>query len=302
MECLKPLPRRRQLNETRMTDPINDSTITPEEAGAMMKGEGETPAEVTPEVVPEPKVEIPAEVTPEVVSEPKVELPTKRSIYQDLKEKKVEAREAKEEAEAMRAENARLAQELADLKQAKIEAKTPAEKQTVDDEIEAFAESIGADPDAIAGLIPILEKRLGKGETLSKEDLEFIKQVKAEQQKTAGQVAFNNEWNDFVPSLKAEFPHVSDADLASVRKEVEKLAHTPEFHDKEIDYIYFKTKNSLSKLISPKRESAEGGGDSVPVTELATAVEYSGRLSPMDVQNAISKEVRGSSLEIRSAK
>lgn len=299
MECLKPLPRRRQLNETYMTDPINESTITPEEAGAMMKGEGEAPKEIEPK----PKVEAPAEVTPpEVVPEPKVELPTKRSIYQDLKEKKAEVREAKEEVETVRAENARLAQELEDLKQAKAEAKTPAEKRTVDEEIEAFAESIEADPEAIAGLIPILEKRLGKGESLSKEDLDFIKQVKAEQQKTAGQIAFNNEWDGFVPSLKAEFPHVSDTDLTSVRKEVERLAHTPEFHDKEIDYIYFKTKNSLSKLISPKRESAAGGGDSVPVTEATTAVEYSGRLSPMDVQNAISKEVKGSSLEIRSGR
>lgn len=284
---------------------IDDSTITPAQAGEMMKGEGEAPKEDVAEVT-SPEVTLPVEPekkeeTP-IVEEPKKELPTKRSIYQDLKEKKAEVREAKEEVEEARAENARLTQELEDLKQAKTEAKTPAEKRDVDDEIAAFAESIGADSEAIAGLIPILEKRLGKGETLSKEDLDFIKQVKAEQQKSAGQSAFNNEWDGFVPSLKAEFPHISDADLASVRKEVDKLAHTPEFHDKEIDYIYFKVKGNLSKLISPKRQSIDGGGDSVPVTERSANIELSGSSSPMDVQNALAREAGHSQLEIRSSK
>lgn len=308
MECLKPLPRRRQLNETHMTDPINDGTISPSEIQAIQRGEGEAPAEVVPAVVPEPKVETPAEpkvedpakVEPKI-EEPKEPLAPKRSIYDDLKEKKVQVREAKEEVESMRAENARLAQELETLKQAKVDAKTPVEKQTADEEIAAFAESIGAEPEAIAGLIPILEKRLNKGETLSKEDLDFIKQVKAEQQKSAGQIAFNNEWDGFAPSLKAEFPHVSDADLASVRKEVERLAHTPEFHDKEIDYIYFKTKNSLSKLISPKRSSIDGGGAPAPVAETPVVTELSGKMSPMDVQNAIQKDKNSSSsLEVRA--
>lgn len=287
---------------------IDDSTISPAQAGEMMKGEGEAPKDIEPEKAPAPEEKTPEEPKEEATEktpepeEPKEDLPIKRSIYQDLKEKKAEVREAKEEVESMRAENARLAQELETLKQAKADAKTTVEKQSVDDEITAFAESIGADPGAIAGLIPILEKRLNKGETLSKEDLELIKQIKTEQQKSVGQIAFNNEWDGFVPSLKADFPHVSDADLANVKKEVARLAHSPEFHDKEMDYIYFKAKNSLSKLISPKRPSIDGGSDSVPANDTPSNVEFSGSSSPMDVQNALNKTSNGSNLEVRSSK
>ena len=280
---------------------IDDSTITPAKAGEMIKGEGETLKEQ--EKTPEPKVKTPVEEKEEVPliipeekekEKEKTALPIKRSIYQDLKEKKAEVREAKGEVEAMRVENTRLAEEIETLKQAK----TP----VADDEIVAFAESINADPEAIAGLIPILEKRLKKGEIFSKEDLDLIKQVKAEQQKMEGQIAFNNEWDVFIPSLKTEFPHVSDADLINVRKEVERLAHTPEFYDKEIDYIYFKTKNLLSKLISPKRPSIDGGGDQVLTMGKSANIELSGQSSPIDVQNVIARDSRSSQLEIRSSK
>lgn len=40
-------------------------------------------------------------------------------------------------------------------------------------------------------------------------------------------------------------------------KEIVKLSHTAEFHDKEVDYIVWKRKAELSKLISPKKPSFE---------------------------------------------
>lgn len=276
-------------------DLANDSTITPEQAQSM-----EEKGVVTEEPkVEEPKVEAPEEPK---VEEPKVELP-KRTIYEDLKEKKIQVREAKEEAESLRNDLTRLSQELENLKQAKNEAKTQSEKDEVDADIAEFAESINADPDAIAALIPIIEKRIGKksDSEISKEDIEFLRKAKADQSVLAGQVAFNDEWNTFVPSLKAEFPQIDDTDLVNVRKEVERLAHTNEFHDKEVDYIYFKSKKALSNLISPKRPSIEGGSPQANTSERPVSIELSGKSSPMDVQEAISRESVSSSLEIRSS-
>lgn len=224
----------------------------------------------------------------------------KRSIYDDLKDKKKEVKEHKSEIETLKTQLAEKDQAIADLTKKAQGAETPEEKQEVEDEIKAIAEDIGADPEGIAKLTEFLSKKLVKpaGEQISKEDLEAIKNFRQSQAQTEATQAFVKEWNEFAPSLKKEFPHVTDQDLEVVRQVVDKLAHTEKYHDKEIDYIYFKEKEKLSKLISPKRPSYEGG-ESRPANESGDAdVELSEKSSPLDVQNATSKTSK-SSLEIR---
>ena len=230
----------------------------------------------------------------------------KRSIYDDLKDKKKEFREAKSEAEvqkvradALEAENAALKELAASAKRAK----TPEEKQDVEDDIAVLADTIGGDPEAIKALTDFLTKKLVKkdGVELSKEDLEAVRNFKDKQSKMDAEVDFKKEWKQFRPSLKQDFPNISDEDLEMVQSKIFELAHSKAFHDKEVDYIYFKNKESFSKLISPKRQAMEGGGQS-RTDEKSAVSEISGSSSPLDVMKAMEKDRYTATTEIRLRK
>ena len=238
-------------------------------------------------------------------SETKEDLqPKKRSIYDDLKDKKKEVKEAKSEAEIAKAENQALKAEIEALKVLTKSAKaavTDDEKEEVEDDIKEVAESIGGDPKAIKTLTDFLTKKLVKNDSkgISKDDIEEIKNFKKAQADIQAEVEFSKEWKSFVPSLKKDYPHISDAELENVQQEISKLAHSQSFHDKEIDYIYFKQKNSLSKLISPKRQSMEPAGNGGGDVE-TTVASLSSKSSPMDVMNAVKTDKRSpSELEVR---
>lgn len=285
-----------------MTDvaKIDGAVFTPEMAQALDEITPEAKdvsVEETPEEKPEEKE--PVKENPEPEEAPELDLPKKRTIYDDYKEKKAEVKEAKDEAVIA---NARI-QELEALLDAKNNAETPAEKKEVAKDIAEFAESIGADPDAIAQLETFFKSRQGNDnkDGISKEDVEFVKQFRATQAQTVANIEFEKEWTSLIPSIKAKFPTVSDAELADIRKEVDKVAHTQAFNDKELDYIFFKHEKTLSALVSPKRDSMEGGNRNAPDYVAKGEVELSGRSSPMDVENAMSQDRHESSLEIRSS-
>lgn len=278
------------------------ASLTPEQASkAMEKVEVQeetqevvAPVEESKETSPEPAENKEPEAEPKT-PEP---LQEKRSIYTDYKEKKEEVKEAKEEIKALKAEKEALISEkskLEELANQLKEAKKPEEKAEIADDIKEFAESIGADPDAIGKLESFLKKRMTTVEsTISKEDVELIKQLKSEKSKIAEQVGFQKEWNEFVPSLKKDFPNISDKELVTIQKEMDKLAHTKGLNDKELDYIYFKQKEAISKLVSPKRNSFESSGNTTHSNEV-TPISLSSKSSPMDVQNFAQNDRRSPS-------
>ncbi len=229
----------------------------------------------------------------------------KRSIYDDLKDKKKEAREAKSETETVKAERDALKAEneaLKKLTESAKKAETDEDKEQVEDDIKAVAEAIGGDPKAIQTLTDFLTKRLVKNDSseISKEDIEAVKNFNKKAVETSAKAEFAEEFKGFVPALKADFPHISDEDLASVEKELFRLAHTKNFHDKEVEYIYFKHKSILSKLVSPKRQSMEGSGNNANQGNGGKAeVELSSKSSPLDVMKAMEKPSAGSGIEIR---
>lgn len=224
-------------------------------------------------------------------------LPKKRSIYDEYKAKKADARASKEKADELQAENERLTAII----EAGKKAETKSEKKEVADDIAEFAESIGADPEAIEKLEAFMKKRIANadGAGITKEDVEFVKKFQAERAQTQAQDDFKKEWSALAPSIKKEFPGISDADLASVEKAIDKIAHSEGFNDKELDYIYFKKKTELAKLISPKRPTFESGGNARENEGGDAQVELSGRSTPMDVMAAQSQDRRPESLEIR---
>lgn len=228
----------------------------------------------------------------------------KRSIYDDLKDKKKEVRDAKNEADQVKAENEALKAENEALKKLTDSAKkveTDEDKEKLDDDIKAVAEAIGGDPKAIKTLTDFLTKRLVKtgGAEISKDDIEAVRNFNKKATETTAKAEFLEEFKGFVPELKKDYPHISDGDLASVEKEIFKLAHSTKYHDKEIDYIYFKNKDILSKLISPKRPAMEGGGNNAPADGTKAVAELSSKSSPMDVMKAMEKKNTAPQTEIR---
>jgi hypothetical protein len=279
------------------------ATLTPEQAGKVEVVEKKEEV-VVAEVEPKEEVKEPSNEEPEEKKEPEKEpespepLKEKRSIYEDYKEKKNEVKEAKEQIKTLMAEKEALLSEKAKLEELANQlkgAENKSEKAEVAEDIKAFAESIGADPDAIGKLESFLKSRISKVDnSLSKEDVELIKQIKSKEAKLAEQESFQREWSEFVPSLKKDNPNISDAELLVLQKEFDKLAHTKGFNDKELDYIYYRNKDALSKLISPKKKSFESAGNPSKSSE-SPSFNLSSKASPMDVQNFVQQEKRNPS-------
>ncbi len=83
--------------------------------------------------------------------------------------------------------------------------------------------------------------------------------------------------------------------------EVVRLAHTKEFHDKETDYIVWKNREALAKMVSPKKPSFEAGGQTQD-SDAPAAVDFSsGRVTPEQAQRAV-YEPRASQFEIKQGR
>lgn len=216
----------------------------------------------TEEVV-EKKVEAPAEEKADE-EETKEHLQTKpeesrkRSIYDEYKEKKNELKSEREQREALEVENRELQSKI----EALNKADTPKERADAEDELEEFAKEINADPQAIKKMqelflkgikVPTIDESLRK-------DLDDFKKYKAENQQAIEKTLYEKEFTKITPTLKEFFPSVSDAELDTIKTEVDKIAHSKEWHDKDLDYIVFKNKDILSNFVSPHKKGMEGKG------------------------------------------
>jgi len=226
----------------------------------------------------------------------------KRSIYDDYKDKKAEAKEAADlaAAEKARADAAEAkTAELQAILDAKYDAKTPEEKSEADDDLKAFAEAEGLSVEGLDKLTKIILSRVPKVEMpegLSKEELDAWRASRADDKRVAEDNAVLAE----APSVKTQLEIHDDAELANVMKEVVRLSHTERYHDKEIDYIVFREKAALSKLVSPKKPSFEQGGQHGEGTGESTPDFGSGKVTPEQVGKHMSHPK--SSYEISSAK
>ncbi len=207
-----------------------------------------------PQATEEPKADEPKDQEPLKETE-RVE--RKRSIYDEYKEKKAELKSEKELREQAERERDDLKAKL----EAVQTAETPQEKQEAQDELTAFAQKVNADPTALREMQqlftkdikptidPQLAARLDKFEAWQKDNAQVIEKQ-----------MFEEEFNKSVPSLKALIPNASDAEMQAVKAELDRLSHTQEYHDKDLEYIAWKHKDSLSALVSPKKRGLEPKG------------------------------------------
>ena len=225
--------------------------------GIEIEGEKAEVAEETPEEQPKVKVEEP-EPEEEPKDEPKEELPKqeefkKRSIYDEYKDKKADLKSEKELREKFENENTELKEKLEALKNAD----TPKEKQDALDDIDELAKEINADPEAIRKLQRVILKGVKPTDENLQKDLADFKNWKTSNQKVMETQQFDKEFETVLPQIKSDFPKVTDEELKTIKQTLDGLSHTKKFHDKDLDYVVFKNKETLKALISPKKRGME---------------------------------------------
>lgn len=252
--------------------------------------EEEAPKAPEPEKEKEPEAK-PEEKKPEEAPEPQIKKP--RSIYDDLKDKKHELKETRTELETA---TARVA-ELEALVTTQKEAETPKEKSKAAADIKEYAEKHGLDADSLDELTNVILSRVPKAEIpMTPEEVAEWRQERDRSKRQAEDQAILAS----APSVKNQLVIHDDAELQTVMQEVVKLAHTAEFADKEVDYIVWKNREALSKLVSPKKPSFEQGGQQGEATG-DDIPELSAKATPLQAQKAIEGRGRTGELEIRRA-
>jgi len=233
--------------------------------------EPEAAPEGTPEGTPDGEPAAPELLT----EEPKERKP--RSIYHDLKDTRNDLkseRELREQAERER-----------DELKAKLEGKPPVTIQA--DDIDAFAAEIGADPAAIKKMRELFLKDM-PASTISPELQTKLEQFETWQKDNGQAIAkqqFEAEFNSAVPQLQRLFPNASKDDIAAMKSEIDTLAHTTEFHDKEIDYIAFRNQEKLATLITPHKRGLESKGR-VDATNTPTTFDPNADITKMSPKEA----------------
>jgi hypothetical protein len=254
------------------------------QADADIYAEVDLPADATPIPEPdsEPAPEPAAKPEPEVDIEPLTTEPTvpteerkPRSIYHDLKDTRTSLkteRELREQAERERDEWKTKAEGKPE---AKIEA----------DDLDAFADEIGADPQVVKKMRELFLKDM-PASTISPELQSKLDAFEVWQKDNGQAIAtqqFETEFQSSIPALQKMFPTASAEDINSMKKEIDTLAHTTEFHDKEIDYIAFKNQEKLSTLITPHKRGLESKGR-VDATNIPTDFNPNADISKMSAK------------------
>lgn len=177
----------------------------------------------------------------------------KKSIYSEYKKKKGEVRELKGKYSTLESQVSELTKKL----EAFESADNKGDKENKLDELEEFAKSINADSEVIKKMRELFLKGVSPDDSIKKELLD-LKEFKKNYEKDIALVNFNKEFQDTLPSLKEMFPKASKDEVKAIKQAVEKLVHSKgEWNDKALDYVIFKNKDKLSKLVSPKKKGLE---------------------------------------------
>lgn len=181
--------------------------------------------------------------------------PRKRSIYDDYKDKKVELKSEREQREQAEHERDELKRQLEEVSQAN----SPEHKASPNGLLE-YAEQAGADPELVKRIVeearngqqqidPELKGRLERFENWQKQNASVLEKQ-----------MFEEEFNRTVPTLQSMFPTANTEELGTLKSELDKLSHSKEMHDKELDYVAFKHREHLSAFVSPKKVGMESKG------------------------------------------
>lgn len=179
----------------------------------------------------------------------------KRSIYHDLKDTKRDLKTERESREKAEQERDALAEKL----KALDEAGTKEEQAEAADEIEEFLNAHQEwNADAIREFIKLAQRGVSPQlpDDLAK-DLKEFQTWKALNSEAIERDLFEKDFKATLPALREIFPKASDQDFDAIKAELDKISHTAEFADKDLDYVAFRNKDALSALITPRKRGME---------------------------------------------
>ena len=102
----------------------------------------------------------------------------------------------------------------------------------------------------------------------SKQYEKALESFKSELAEIKDKDVFGNEWRPFENSLKKEYPNATKQQIDEAQEIMDKLAHSENFADKELDYVFWKNKDIFSKiLVQRKSKTFESRQHNVPREE-----------------------------------
>ncbi len=165
---------------------------------------------------------------------------------------------------------------------AELEAQLPDDLDAYADEL---AKEIGVeDPENLKKILKVMKKVVGKDK--DKESAELREKITGLEEKIAAipkvaekgteAIEFTEEWGSFEPNFTAEFPNATKEQIASAKKLMEKLSHTPGIGGKQfkdasgndmldpypLSYIFFQHRKEFEETVDVKRKKGMETGKS----------------------------------------
>lgn len=208
--------------------------------------EEEKPKEETPPANPNPPANPPKEEKKDITPEnpnpaPHEDDPANKKPPVNRNERFIPLKKFHDTERAHKEEVAVLTKQIEDLKQ--IANQKPSEEK--DEDIEKFMNETGFSREVVEGLLKLAEKRV-----LTPELKEAIKKAEVIVNEAEIDTSFTKEFtSEGEPALKTHFPNISAEQLEKAREYLDQIAHTKAYSDKPLDYIIFKEKAELEKIL-----------------------------------------------------
>lgn len=203
---------------------------------------------------------------------PYSKLKTERQKRQEAEDarKKLESQVAQERSE-LRVAITELTNAIATIN--KNDEKSDDEDEASPDEIEQAASELRdelGDTDNLdeEGLAKVLRRAVDiarkQGTELPEEvqqKLSLLDQISKEREEQKESQQFTEEFQAYLPELKKQYPNASDAMLEEAKQELDRLAHSKDHHEHDLDYIVYKNKEKFDTLLkaAPNSRSVEQG-------------------------------------------
>lgn len=219
------------------------------------------PDETIPAETPEENPEEPS--TPEEVSVEEPETPPERVARPSAKPI-IPPDQYKEVKENLRKElQTDFDKKLEEMRAEFAKAKPNDEKvENLDETITELAKELELDPEKTRRLVEAARKGI---EALTPEDKKLLEDFKAdkarretEDQEREQNQQFETEFAAILPDLKKQYPNASEEQLKNVKDKIDELAHSEKYAQTDLDYVIFKEKEEIGKvLFSPKKATFE---------------------------------------------
>ncbi len=139
---------------------------------------------------------------------------------------------------------------LTGLVQQLAQARSPEKQEEAKDELADFASEQNLDAEGLKRLVGIIQKKIQPADKPAEQEPEYKEAEEAQ--------IFNVEWDDFQEQVEEKFKNSTPSQWKKAKVLMDELSHSEDYHDKDLDYVYFKNKQAFDDILfAPKKKSAE---------------------------------------------